>query len=42
VDFVSDWYYKYYRESADMYALTQTQIGAYEERARQRGLVWTR
>ncbi len=42
VDFVSDWYYKYYRESADMYALTQAQIGAYEERARQRGLVWTR
>jgi CDP-glucose 4,6-dehydratase len=42
VDFVSDWYYQYYREAADMYALTQAQIGAYEERARQRGLVWTR
>ena len=42
VDFVSDWYYQYYRASADMYALTQTQIGVYEDRARQRGLVWTR
>jgi CDP-glucose 4,6-dehydratase len=42
VDFVSDWYYRYYRESADMFALTQAQIGAYEQRAQERGLVWTR
>ena len=42
VDFVSDWYYRYYVAAADMAALTQAQIGAYEERARQRGLVWTR
>ncbi|WP_374361065.1 CDP-glucose 4,6-dehydratase [Pseudoduganella danionis] len=42
VDFVSQWYYQYYREAADMYALTQSQIAAYEERARARELVWTR
>lgn len=42
VDFVSTWYYRYYRESGDMFALTQAQIGAYQERAQARGLVWTR
>jgi CDP-glucose 4,6-dehydratase len=42
VGFVGDWYYQYYREAADMRALTLAQIGVYEERAQQRGLVWTR
>lgn len=42
VDFVSTWYYRYYREAADMFALTQAQIGAYEAKAQARGLAWTR
>lgn len=42
VDFVSTWYCQYYRESADIFALTQTQIGAYHARALERGLAWAR
>jgi CDP-glucose 4,6-dehydratase len=42
VRFVSEWYYKYYRESADMYELTQAQIQEYETIAVERGLVWTK
>jgi len=42
VRFVSEWYYKYYRESADMYALTQAQIEEYETIAAEQGLVWTK
>jgi len=42
VRFVSEWYYKYYREDADMYALTQDQIQEYERIAMERGLIWTK
>ena len=42
VRLVSDWYYKYYKESADMYSLTMGQIDEYETLAGQRGLVWTK
>ena len=41
VRLVSDWYYQYYKESADMYALTMAQIAEYEEQAVGRSLVWT-
>ena len=40
VKLVGEWYYAYYHEGADMYALTLAQIDAYEEGARQRGLAW--
>lgn len=42
VRLVSDWYYRYYREAADMHALTMAQIGEFEALATQRGLAWTR
>jgi CDP-glucose 4,6-dehydratase len=42
VRLVSDWYYQYYKESADMYALTMAQIEEYEIQARQRGLIWAK
>lgn len=41
VRLVSNWYYQYYKESADMYALTMAQIAEYEEQAVGRSLVWT-
>lgn len=42
VRLVSDWYYKYYKNSADMYELTIAQIAEYEEQATARSLVWTK
>ncbi|MFS2217082.1 CDP-glucose 4,6-dehydratase [Massilia cellulosiltytica] len=42
VRLVSEWYYRYYREQADMHALTLAQIGEYEALASARGLAWTR
>ena len=42
VRMVSEWYYRYYREGGDMFALTQAQIAEYETHAQQRGLAWTR
>jgi len=42
VDLVGQWYHAYYREGTDMYALTLNQIDAYEEKARTRGLPWSR
>ena len=42
VRFVSEWYYSFYREQKDMYALTQQQINDYEALAGDRGLVWSR
>lgn len=42
VRLVSDWYYKYYKHSADMYELTIAQIAEYEEQAAARSLVWTK
>jgi CDP-glucose 4,6-dehydratase len=42
VRLVAEWYYLYYREKADMHALTMDQIADYETRAGARNLVWTR
>jgi CDP-glucose 4,6-dehydratase len=40
VKLVSLWYYSFYHEKADMYALTMQQIGEYEQLARERNLKW--
>ena len=40
VDFVSDWYIGYYKNKADMYAVTHDQIAAYEAIAAARVRVW--
>lgn len=42
VKLVSQWYYSFYKEDAGMYELTMDQIEAYEQKARQRGLEWTK
>ena len=39
---VSDWYRAYYREQADMYALTMEQIANYERMGAERNRVWIR
>jgi CDP-glucose 4,6-dehydratase len=41
IDFIGDWYYKFYRESQDMFAFTTQQIEIYEERAKQLKQAWT-
>lgn len=41
VRMVSEWYFKYYKEDADMFELTMQQIALYEENARARALAWT-
>lgn len=41
VKYVSEWYYRFYREGADMKAPTDQQIGAYEAAATERGCQWT-
>lgn len=38
--FLSDWYVGYYKDGADMFALTNKQIAEYEALARTRNLVW--
>jgi len=38
---VGDWYRAYYREHADMYAMTMGQIEAYESLATERQRIWT-
>lgn len=42
VKFVSEWYYGYYRNSADSFRMTSDQIQLYEQKAKSRGLIWTR
>ncbi len=42
VKFVSEWYYSYYKTEANMFDFTVSQIEAYEVRANERNLVWTR
>lgn len=42
VNFVSDWYYKFYREDEDMLSLTLAQITQYEDYAKERLLVWAK
>lgn len=42
VELVSDWYTRYQQGGADMFALTVEQIAAYENRASEQGLAWTR
>ncbi len=39
---VSDWYRSFYREKADMYAVTLEQISAYERLGAERNRVWAR
>jgi CDP-glucose 4,6-dehydratase len=41
IDFTGDWYYKFYKEKQNMFAVTIKQIEAYEERAKQQKQVWT-
>lgn len=41
VNLVSTWYYGYYKENQDMYALTQNHIEQYVTRAQQQELIWT-
>lgn len=40
VRFVSDWYYAFYKEKRETYALTLDQIAQYEARAQERGRIW--
>ena len=42
VQFVSEWYYRFYRQQQDMYALTQQQISEYEHLAKERSLIWSK
>ena len=42
VKLVSEWYYGYYKQGADMYQLTLKQIEEYEASARERNLIWTK
>lgn len=42
ISLVGDWYTAFYRERADMYALTLEQIAAYERTGAERNRVWTR
>lgn len=40
VQFVSEWYYSYYKKNGDMLDITLNQISQYEKFAKERGLVW--
>ncbi len=40
VKFIADWYIAFYRDKADMFALTLEQISAYERIAIERGRMW--
>jgi len=42
IQLVGDWYSGFYREHADMFALTMEQIASYERMGRERGRVWAR
>jgi len=42
VKLVSEWYYQYYKNSANMYELTLNQINEYERLAAERSLIWTK
>jgi len=41
ISMVSDWYTAYYRDHADMYAVTLEQIAAYERMGAERNRVWS-
>ena len=41
VRMIGDWYGAYYRKTADMYAITQSQIEQYEQVGRERNRVWS-
>ncbi|MDD3324200.1 MAG: CDP-glucose 4,6-dehydratase [Sulfurospirillaceae bacterium] len=41
IKFTSEWYYDFYRNTKDMYHKTLSQIEEYEQKARQKGLLWT-
>ena len=42
IGLVGDWYVSFYREQADMYAVTLDQLGTYERTAAERNRVWAR
>jgi CDP-glucose 4,6-dehydratase len=42
IRFIADWYSRFYKGGADMYALTTSQIQEYESIAAAHGRVWTR
>jgi CDP-glucose 4,6-dehydratase len=41
IRFTSEWYYDFYREKNDMYAMTLAQIDEYESMAQKKALLWT-
>ena len=41
IDFTGNWYYQYYRQSTDLFALTTRQISEYEESAKKQRQAWT-
>lgn len=41
VKLVADWYGGFYRDRADMYGITESQISAYVQRAAERNRIWT-
>jgi len=42
IRFVSEWYYKFYKEKPDLFEFTLNQIREYEIKAGERKLVWTK
>ncbi|MCF6235347.1 MAG: CDP-glucose 4,6-dehydratase [Gammaproteobacteria bacterium] len=42
IRFTSEWYYDFYKNGADMYQKTVTQISEYEGFAKKRALLWTK
>jgi CDP-glucose 4,6-dehydratase len=42
VRFVSEWYFGFYRQNADMFKITMDQLARYEAVARERSQVWTK
>lgn len=42
VQFVSEWYYSFYKEKENMFDFTMNQISRYEDIAKERKLIWTK
>lgn len=42
VEMVGNWYYSFYKCEVDIYEYTMSQISLYEERARERRLIWAK
>ena len=41
IEFVSDWYYRFYKHNEDMFEFTQSQISEYSRLASEKSLVWS-